>query len=65
MLLGDDMTENDWVMTNDYVGQILATGGMFCQICVVGEDKLAHRKLVMTDEIRLIPKEVADIIRSV
>ena len=59
------MNPNDWVMTNNEVGQLWQIGGMYCQIHIWGEDGLKHAKIVPTDEIKVITKEVADIIRSV
>lgn len=55
------MDIGDWVMTNDFVGQICKIGGMFCQ---VRRDD-GYRKVIPTDEIYPITKEVADIIRGV
>jgi len=60
------MNINDWVMTNAYVGQLWKHGGMYSQILVRDDLKeVIGHVLVPTDELRVIPKEVADIIRSV
>lgn len=56
---------NDWVMTNAYVGQLWKQGGMYSQIQVRDSQGLNHHVIVPTDEMRIISKEVADIIRSV
>jgi hypothetical protein len=52
-------------MTNDYVGQLWVIGGMYCQINIVDDKGMKYSKIVPTDEIYPITKEVADIIRSV
>lgn len=59
------MNINDWVMTNDNVGQLKQIGGMYCQVHVDGGVGIMRRLIVPTNEIKVIPKEVADIIRSV
>ncbi len=60
------MNINDWVMTNAYVGQLWKQGWMYSQILVRDEAHgLIGHVIVPTDELRVIPKEVADIMRSV
>jgi hypothetical protein len=59
------MNPNDWVMTNEDVGQLWVIGGMYCQINIIDLDGKTHPKIVPTDEIYPITKEVADIMRSV
>lgn len=59
------MNEGDWVMTNDAVGQLTQIGGMYCQVHVDGGVGIMRRLIVPTNEVRVIPKEVADIMRSV
>ena len=59
------MNINDWVMTNAYVGQLKQIGGMYCLVHVDGGVGLMRRLIVPTNEVRVIPKEVADIIASV
>ena len=59
------MNPNDWVMTNDTVGQLHTIGGMYCQVYVWDDKGMKHPKIYPTDEIYPITKEVADIMRSV
>jgi hypothetical protein len=59
------MNEGDWVMTNDNVGQLMQIGFMYCQVHVEGGAGIMRRLIVPTNELKVIPKEVADIIRSV
>ena len=59
------MNPNDWVMTNEDVGQLWKIGGMYCQIHVFDLEGMTHAKIVPTDEVKVISKEVADIMRSV
>jgi len=59
------MNENDWVMTNEDVGQLKQIGGMYCQVHVEGVNGFVRRLIVPTNEVKVIPKEVADIMRSV
>jgi hypothetical protein len=59
------MNPKDWVMTNNDVGQLWQIGGMYCRIMVTDSNGKEHPLIVPTDEIRVITKEVADIMRSV
>jgi hypothetical protein len=59
------MNEGDWVMTNSYVGKLDTIGGMYCKVLVANDVGAHHAILAPTEEVRVIPKEVADIMRSV
>jgi hypothetical protein len=59
------MNEGDWVMTNSYVGKLDAIGGMYCKVLVANDTGAYHAILAPIEEVRVIPKEVADIMRSV
>jgi hypothetical protein len=59
------MNINDWVMTNNEVGQLWQIGGMYCQVNVDGGVGIMRRLIVPTNEVKVISKEVADIMRSV
>jgi len=59
------MNPNDWVMTNEDVGQVWVVGGMYTQINIFDLDGNKHPKIVSNDELYPITKEVADIMRGV
>lgn len=59
------MNINDWVMTKHNVGVLHQIGEMWCQIHVFDGNGLKYPLLVETNDIYVIPKEVADIMRSV
>ena len=64
--MGDVVKQGDWVMTNTHVGQVRKLGGLYSQIRVDDDlRRITGHVIVPTDELRVIPKEVADIIRSV
>lgn len=59
------MKQGDWVMTNSYVGKLDTIGGMYCKVLVSNDTGAHHAVLAPIEEVRVIPKEVADIIASV